>query len=94
MLSLGTRQKDQRANLFQRAIIVAACGTLVSLFLEVSQCYFVSGRHSSLFDWITNTFGTLLGITFFLCEQELWGTTTEHGLPTNAGHGSNKEVPQ
>ena len=66
MLSFGNRQKDQGINLFKRTIIVAGVGSLISLFLEISQYYLISGRQSSLFDWISNTFGTLLGIAVYL----------------------------
>lgn len=65
MLSFGNREKDRRSNLLYRAIMVAGFGSLVSLFLEMSQYYLISGRASSLFDWISNTFGTLLGIAAY-----------------------------
>jgi glycopeptide antibiotics resistance protein len=76
MLSFGNRQKDQRANLFGRAIIVAGAGGLISLFLEMSQYYLISGRQSSLFDLIFNTLGTLLGIALyiFMEQQKVLGT--------------------
>ncbi|MFX0199475.1 MAG: VanZ family protein, partial [Candidatus Hodarchaeota archaeon] len=66
MLSSGNRQKEQGTNLIKRAIIVAGVGVLISLFLEISQYYLIPGRESSLFDWISNTFGTLLGIAVYL----------------------------
>jgi VanZ family protein len=66
MLSLGNQQKDQEANLFKRTMIVAGFGSFVSLFLEMSQYYLISGRASSLFDCISNTLGTLLGIAVYL----------------------------
>ena len=66
MLSFGNRQKDKRSTLFKRMIIAAVVGGVISLFLEVSQYYLISGRQSSLFDWIANTLGTLIGITIYL----------------------------
>ena len=76
MLSFGNLQKDQRANLFKQAAIVAGVGGLISLFLEVSQYYLISGRQSSLFDWIFNTLGTLVGaaLYIFIERQNLLGT--------------------
>lgn len=66
MLSFKNRREDQRANLFKQAAIVVGVGGLVSLFLETSQYYLVLGRDSSLFDCISNTLGTLLGIAVYL----------------------------
>jgi len=66
MLSFRNQQKDQGTNLFKRTMIVAAIGGLISLSLEVSQYYLISGRASSLFDCISNTLGTLLGIAAYL----------------------------
>jgi VanZ family protein len=44
---------------------------LISLLLEVSQYYLISGRHSSFIDLIANTIGTLIGIAMYLAvEQE------------------------
>lgn len=70
MLSFKNRRKDQRANQFKRAIIVVGVGGLISLFLETSQYYLILGRDSSLFDCISNTLGTLLGITVYLVLSE------------------------
>lgn len=70
MLCFKNRRKDQRANLFKRAIIVVGVGGLISLFLETSQYYLILGRDSSLFDCISNTFGTLLGISVYLILRE------------------------
>ncbi|MFX0199418.1 MAG: VanZ family protein [Candidatus Hodarchaeota archaeon] len=66
MLSLGNWQKEQRPNLLYGTIMVAGIGSFVSLFLEMSQYYLISGRASSLVDWASNTLGTLLGITVYL----------------------------
>ena len=71
MLGFGNGQKDKRGNILKRAIIVAGFGGLISLFLEVSQYYLISGRHSSFIDLIANTIGTLIGIAMYLAvEQE------------------------
>jgi VanZ family protein len=66
MLSFGNREKNQPANLFKRAIIVAGFGGLTSMLLEISQYYLISGRQSSLFDWIFNTLGTLVGSAMYI----------------------------
>jgi len=71
MLGFGNGQKHKRANLFKRTIIVSGVGGLISLLLEVSQYYLISGRHSSFIDLIANTIGILTGITMYLAmEQE------------------------
>jgi hypothetical protein len=66
MLSFGNRGKNQPANLFKRAIIVAGFGGFTSMLLEISQYYLISGRQSSLFDWIFNTLGTLVGSAMYI----------------------------
>jgi len=66
MLSSGNRQKGQGGNLIKRALIVAGVGILISLFLEISQYYLISGRQSSLFDWMFNTLGTLVGSAMYI----------------------------
>ena len=71
MLSFGNPRKDQRSTLFKRAIIAAVVGVLISLFLEVSQYYLILGRHSSLFDCIANTLGTLAGIVIYLVKDQI-----------------------
>ena len=40
-------------------------GIAISVCLEIIQ-YFIPGRHSSLSDWIFNSVGTLLGVSFYL----------------------------
>jgi glycopeptide antibiotics resistance protein len=71
MLGFGNGQKDKRGNLFRRAIILSGVGGLISLLLEVSQYYLISGRHSSFIDLTANTIGTLIGIAMYLAvEQE------------------------
>jgi len=66
MLSSGNRQKGQGGNLIKWTLIVAGVGILISLFLEISQYYLISGRQSSLFDWIFNTLGTLVGSAMYI----------------------------
>jgi glycopeptide antibiotics resistance protein len=86
ILSFGNRQKDQRTNMFKRATIAVGGGSLISLFLEVSQYYLISGRHSSLFDWIFNAFGTIMGIALYiLVEQEKGMGTEMKGLQQPGG---------
>lgn len=70
MLSFKNRQKYQKTNLFKQATIVAAVGGLISLFLEVTQYYLISGRQSSLFDWISNILGTIAGIVIYLAVYQ------------------------
>jgi glycopeptide antibiotics resistance protein len=66
MMSFGNRLTEGRVDLFNRAIVVVGAGCLISLFLKVSQYYFIAGRHSSFMDVIANTLGTLVGVTMFL----------------------------
>jgi len=66
MLNFGNREKAKRATIFKRTILATLGGGVISLFLEVSQYYVISGRQSSLFDWIANTLGTLIGIATYL----------------------------
>ena len=70
MLGFGNGQKHKRANLFKRTIIVSGVGGLISLLLEVSQYYLISGRHSSFIDLIANTIGTLTGIAMYLAVEQ------------------------
>ena len=72
MLSFGIRQKGRKAfSLVEKAIVVAIAGGIISLFVEASQYYLISGRHSSFIDLTANTVGTLIGITMYLAmEQE------------------------
>ena len=70
MLSFGNRQKNHKTKLFRQGTIVAASGCLISLFLELSQYYLISGRQSSLFDWISNVLGTIAGIVIYLAVYQ------------------------
>lgn len=66
MLTFESGQKERpKASLFKRAIIVAGAGVSISLFLEVMQYHITPGRVSSLFDWVANTLGTLVGIVLY-----------------------------
>jgi glycopeptide antibiotics resistance protein/acyl carrier protein len=82
MLSFGIRRTNQNdGSLMKRALVVAGAGGLISLFLEVSQYYLISGRYSSLTDWIANTLGTLVGIAMYIImEQENAPGTRMKGL--------------
>jgi glycopeptide antibiotics resistance protein len=73
MMSFGNRLTERRADLFNRAILVVGVGCLISLFLEVSQYYFIAGRHSSFMDVIANTLGPLVGVTMFLLMEHKSG---------------------
>ena len=70
MLSFESRQKYHKTNLFKQTTIVAAVGGLMSLFLEVTQYYLISGRESSLLDWISNILGTIAGIVLYLAVYQ------------------------
>ncbi len=66
MISFENWQKDRRAGIFKRAVVICGLGILVSLFLEVSQYYLIPGRQSSFMDLAANTIGTLAGIAIYL----------------------------
>jgi len=71
MLSLRIRQALPREfPLVRRAIAVTVAGGVISLFLEVSQHYLISGRYSSLIDLIANVFGTLVGIAVYAVLEQ------------------------
>jgi glycopeptide antibiotics resistance protein len=66
MVSFGSSKGKQGVSILKRAILFAGVGSLISLFIEISQYYLIFGRVSSLFDWFSNTLGTLLGIVSYL----------------------------
>ena len=66
MMSFGNPKGEARGDLFMRAIVVSGVGCLISLFLEVSQYYFITGRHSSFWDLMANTVGALVGVALFV----------------------------
>jgi glycopeptide antibiotics resistance protein len=66
MLSFGIRKHGQETfSVMKKAMVVVAFGGSVSLFVEISQYYLISGRTSSLIDLVANTLGTLIGVGLY-----------------------------
>jgi len=60
------------------AALVATSGLGISLFIEIMQYYFITGRSSSLYDLLANGLGAIGGIGYYLLERRL----SERGYPS------------
>jgi len=60
------------------AALVATSGLGISLFIEIMQYYFITGRSSSLYDLLANGLGAIGGIGYYLLERRL----SERGCPS------------
>lgn len=65
MSAMAPNRISRKKTLRQTTLLVLIFGSIISLVIELIQHFWIPGRYSSIYDLITNTLGTAIGIMVY-----------------------------